>query len=432
MCQQHDGKAGPHSEAADASRSSLSNDETTPEEPFPWDVGVFDAHCHPTDTMALVSSIPGMKVRALTVMSTRSQDQDLVNDLALEQGVESQESIFSEVNTGSKRRVIPSFGWHPWFSYQIFDDTALEPTYDGTVEGKTAHYDKILSPAPSSQDKNFSSRLQDPIALSTFLNETKARLQKYPFALVGEIGLDKAFRIPESWTVVGDDGRDEALTPGGREGRRLSPHRVNIAHQTTILKAQLRLAGELNRAVSVHGVQVHGGVYNAISDCWKGYEKEVISRREQKKIAPHAHDLENDNSSDSGSTPAEGKTGSTSKQNTTGKPFPPRICLHSYSGPVNIMNQYLHKTVPSKVFFSFSTAINFDPQGGDKNTKTEEAIRTCPNDRILVESDLHTAGDNMDAALESICRKVCEIKGWDLKTGLEQLAQNYREFVFDE
>lgn len=430
MCQQHGLVDGEQSGTVSAAGSRQPG-ETLPKEPFPWDAGVFDAHCHPTDTMTLVSSIPDMKARALTVMSTRSQDQDLVHDLALEQGVETLETIFSTGETTSRRRVLPSFGWHPWFSYQIFDDGAPEPTYDGTAAGKIAHYDKILSPAPSSHGDKFSSRLQDPMPLSEFIGETRARLKRHPNALIGEIGLDKAFRIPESWTVVGDDERDESLTPGGREGRRLSPHRVNIAHQTTILKAQLRLAGELNRAVSVHGVQVHGGLYNAISDCWKGHEKEVLSRREQRKIAPHAHDLDDDSSTDHDS-PAETRPGKNRKEGMASKPFPPRICLHSYSGPVNILNQYIHKSVPSKVYFSFSTAINFDPEGGDKNQKTEEAIRTCPDDRILVESDLHTAGDRMDDALESICRKVCELKGWELRKGVEQLARNYREFVIGE
>ncbi|KAH8201258.1 hypothetical protein TruAng_004575 [Truncatella angustata] len=374
--------------------------------------------------MALVPSISRMKARALTVMSTRSQDQDLVFKVTSEQGVESQEVLFS--GEPIDRRIIPAFGWHPWFSYQIFDDTVPNPTYDGTEEGKTIHYDKILSPAPSSKDGSFSVGLQEPQPLSQFINETRSRLELYPQALVGEIGLDKAFRIPESWTSTEGIQQDEDLTPGGREGRRLSPYRVNLEHQTMVLKAQLQLAGELNRAVSVHGVQVHGALYNAISDCWKGHEKEVLSRREQKKIAANA-----ENFSDDEEEIQDDKSKKTS-QDQQGKPYPPRICLHSYSGPVNIMNQYLHKSVPAKVFFSFSVAINFDPEGGDKNQKTEEAIRTCPDNRILVESDLHTAGDRMDNYLEAICRKVCELKGWELRKGVEQLARNYREFAFDE
>lgn len=422
MCQQHisASRAGD----VEASSSNRGDEVAHGGERFPWDVGVFDAHCHPTDTMATVASIPEMKARALTIMSTRSQDQNLVLHVAAEQGVGDRDILFSE--KGTDRRILPSFGWHPWFSYQIFDDTVAGPTYDGTEESRIAHYDKILSPAPSSKDKSFSTRLQDPRPLSEFIQETRSRLEKHPHALVGEIGLDKAFRIPESWGSTDHVTRDEDLTPGGREGRRLSPHRVTIEHQTAVLKAQLRLAGELDRAVSVHGVQVHGGVYNAISDCWKGYEKEVLSRREQRKVAANADAFAED------SDEAPNDTSNKAVTNGASKPFPPRICLHSYSGPVNIMNQYLHKSVPAKVFFSFSEAVNFDPDGGDKNQKTTEAIRTCPDNRILVESDLHMAGERMDKALEVICRKICELKGWELRKGVEQLARNYREFAFDE
>ncbi|KAH9909124.1 hydrolase [Xylariomycetidae sp. FL2044] len=397
-------------------------------EPFPWDVGVFDAHCHPTDTMASIASISRMKARALTVMATRSQDQELVSEVASRQGVQDNHELLSS-DLPVETRVIPSFGWHPWFSYQLYNDLASDVAYDGTAPSKVAHYDRVLGPSPSSKDVSFSSRLPDPRPLSEFLNETRKRLEKYPLALIGEVGLDKAFRLPESWTSDHEAQRDDGLTPGGREGRRLSPHRVQMAHQASVLQAQLRLAGEMGRAVSCHGVQAHGILYETIAECWKGHEKEVLSRREKRRVAEGAEDFsassEDEDASDLASTP--GTAGKPRKSKTPcPKPYPPRLCLHSFSGHVQILKQYTNPAVPTKVFFSFSTAINW----GTGSEKTEEAVRAVPDDRILVESDLHTAGDEMDQSLEDVSRIICHIKGWALREGVERLARNWREFAF--
>lgn len=297
----------------------------------------------------------------------------------------------------------------------MYDDEAYDGVEILSLEQKVQHYQSVLT--PKSDNEDFLQALPDPRPFSHFLKQTKEYLAIYPVALVGEVGLDKSFRIPEAWLPEQKDRRDEGLTPGGREGRRLSPYRVSMDHQKRVLLAQLRLAGEMQRAVSCHGVQAHGIVFETLSETWRGHEKRLISKRERKREASlqkanaSVQEQDNENEEDDMLGP---------------KPFPPRICLHSYSGPPEAIRQYTNPAVPVDVFFSFSTAINF----ANATTKVEEVIRAVPPERILVESDLHIAGDRMDQNLEDIVRKVCGLKEWSLEDGVRQLGTNWKRFVF--
>ncbi|KAK5653877.1 hypothetical protein OQA88_7801 [Cercophora sp. LCS_1] len=377
--------------------------------------------------MASISSINGMKAQALTIMATRAEDQDLVSSLAAQQGITSSDDL-AEAGPGPSRKVIPAFGWHPWFSHVFYDDTAKEPTYDASKSGaeeKTRHYQSVLTHSP---DSDFIASLPTPRPLSGFISETRGRLLANQTALVGEIGLDKAFRLPMGWNQTEASlEREEGLTPGGREGRLLSPHHVVMPHQVQVLKAQLALAGELGRAVSVHGVQAHGVLFDAFSSLWEGHEKEVISRRKQRLVAKGAEDFSSseDEYDDDIGTGSKKQGGTKPYQQ---KPFPPRVCLHSFSGPPQMVRQYLNPAIPSQIYFSFSMVVNLSSDGLE--SKFADVVKTCPDNRILIESDIHTAGDEMDELLERMYREVCRIKQWTLEEGVRRIQKNYIEFIF--
>lgn len=387
------------------------------DEAFPWHLGVFDAHCHPTDTVASLDDIPKMKARALVIMATRYEDQGIVRQFVNRYGVqpETARTLWKQDDNNSETQLVPSFGWHPWFSYLTFDDS--DPSFSTTEKmDAVQHYKSVLSPSPTDE---FVASLPKPRPLSELLHQLRGDLESFPYAIVGEIGIDRSFRLPTHWTLSDKADRDEGRTPGGREGRRLSPYRVQVVHQRKILKAQLHLAGELGRPVSVHGVAAHGILFKTLKETWQGHEIAIISKRERKRRNSAAHAHVNQAVANSVAEKEESKV-------PTSKSYPPRICLHSYSGPLDALRQYLEPSVPATIYFSFSRLVNFS----DRSQKATEVVKAIPNDRILVESDLHSAGNEMDKLLEDIVRLVCRIKGWSLTEGVELLAKNSRNFVF--
>lgn len=285
------------------------------QEPLPWHLGVFDAHCHPTDTVSTIDEIAAMKTRVLTIMATRSQDQSIVADFASRLGISiaSLPMLVSPQFNKTQGHLLPCFGWHPWFSHQVYDDISCEQPQ---AVNKSEHYTKVITPSPNN-DHDFINSLPDPRPLSSLIDQIRNHLQQFPLAMVGEIGLDRSFRIPGLEMVDEEYVRDPALTSGGREGRRLSPYRVNMDHQKMILKAQLHLAGEMHRAISVHGVAAHGIVFESLKETWRGHEKHMPSKRERKrKVGIGAEQESQDSPRERTAIPGEPK------------PFPPVGTLH--------------------------------------------------------------------------------------------------------
>lgn len=367
-------------------------------EAFPWHLGLFDAHCHPTDLMATMKNVTSMRSKGLTIMATRRQDQHLVACFVDE---------LRRLQTWSDPKIIiPAFGWHPWFAHQLIDDLACRTT---ACPSKTDHYKQVIIPAPD--DTEFLDSLPEPLLLSEVLYDVRSRLLRYPDAIIGEVGLDKAFRIPAAQVLDQSSESDPQLTPGSREGRRLSKYRVRPAHQQRILSEQLQLAGELKRPVSVHGVAAHGLLYETIACTWLNHQNGVRSKGASKNWADGRN---------------VSISGPDSSKESDPKSYPPRICLHSYSGHSDTMKQYLKPSVPVKIFFSFSILVNFSSE----STKAVEVIQAVPSDRVLAESDLHAAGGEMDELIEDVVKRICRIKGWTWAFGVQQLAVNWRSFIY--
>jgi Tat protein secretion system quality control protein TatD with DNase activity len=70
--------------------------------------------------------------------------------------------------------------------------------------------------------------------------------------MLGEVGIDRSARIP--FPTNGGDG-DDNVPDGRTNGPKLSPFSTPFTHQLAILEAQLTLAVELRRNVSLHSVK---------------------------------------------------------------------------------------------------------------------------------------------------------------------------------
>jgi Tat protein secretion system quality control protein TatD with DNase activity len=161
-----------------------------------------------------------------------------------------------------------------------------------TAEAKEAHYRNLFLPAGSKDaDKpahvdafeRVLPGLPHPFHLPHLLADLRGNLDEFlsahdaapaarPKPMLGEVGLDRVFRVPFS-------AYRETEPPAPEEGPRLTPFFVPIAHQQAILEAQLTLAIELGVNVSLHSVKAsaqtqdvlarmlreHGARFDAIS-----------------------------------------------------------------------------------------------------------------------------------------------------------------------
>lgn len=116
---------------------------------------------------------------------------------------------------------------------------------DGPPPSKGEHYRAVFHEQLNSNqfEEDFDrmlASLPEPLALEDCLECLRQNLEKFPQAMVGEVGMDRSARVPFDYQ---------------KENRELTKFVVPFDHQLIVLEAQLRVAVELKRNVSFHSVK---------------------------------------------------------------------------------------------------------------------------------------------------------------------------------
>ncbi|KEP55483.1 TatD family hydrolase [Rhizoctonia solani 123E] len=287
---------------------------------------IVDVHCHPTDTSPISDEhIQTVQLGQICAMSTNADDQAKVRELGARMG----------------DRVIMCFGYHPWWSHRISILDKPLPTEN--------HYRALFNPTEKQEEafQSLISSLPPPRPLKDVLEELRQNLQLAPSTMLGEVGIDRAFRV--RFSTNGDT--------------KLSPFTVPQEHQLAVLEAQIAIAVELGKNISLHSVKASGAT------------TELLRNMRNK----HGAAWEKIN-----------------------------IDLHSctLSGETWKSIERAHQNV----YLSLSTAINIRPN----STAVLQLIQSCDPTRLMVESDFPYISDTTQRTWDMLCL-VARERGWRIE-----------------
>lgn len=275
--------------------------------------------------------------------------------------------VAKDCNEKESNKCIPSFGIHPWFSHFL-----MMPEENDIQQ----HYQRILTSKDTLELQDMLKALNQlpTFTFDTWYNNLRQHLLDHPNALVGEVGVDRAAK----------------LLPGGSNkwhGVKPTSVQCSIEHQISIFDIQCKLARELNRGISVHCVQGQGHLFNYLKA-----QSNQFSTRKLKLLKEIPNTL--------------------------------RMCLHSYGGAPGSIKQFL-ELKGFCVYVSFSVGINarMTPP-----LKLQELIRSVPEDRLLIESDLDSP-KLIDDCMVDIIKIVAEARQWSIAKVVEITHQNWIQFI---
>lgn len=254
-------------------------------------------------------------------------------------------------------RLRRGFGIHPWYChlYSV-----------GEVRGKRDHYERVLDWRDQEAFESLLERLPEPVPLEDYI------LQEFDAAkvdVIGEIGLDKLFRLPENGYYV------QSRSPAP-----LSRIKVKMSHQMAVFRRFCRIARDHGKPVSIHDVKCHGVLFEACV--------EELLRHEDVKV-----------------------------------------CLHSYTGsPQTLRDCWLRRFPQERLFLSLSKCINFKTE-----TAGKELVAMLPPECILTETDFPVdiePEDQLQRQLQYTCDQVAttlQLSGLDDSKLL--IYNNFKRFL---
>ena len=206
--------------------------------------------------------------------------------------------------------------------------------------------------------------------------------------MLGEVGLDRSFRIPTTGGHIAPHSMPPVLEDGSERFITYSELKTPIAHQLAVLEAQLDVAVRRRRNASVHCVAAQGALVT------------LLAKMQQKHRAEWSAI---------------------------------NVDLHSYGGSAEVirdLQKRAHRWPGSRltlgghrnVYFSFSTTINA------RLLRLPQLIQACDEDRLLVESDCASAVGSSEA-LWQITGTIARTRGWSAEHAVHVLERNWRRFA---
>lgn len=276
-------------------------------------------------------------------------------------------------------------GLHPWWSHHI---SFADPDSDSSTQSidKKSHYAGLFpgcfdnvelqqsmeeDGGPDLMSALYNSFPEPTLFRDYCANTLQPYLEAFPSAMLGEVGLDRSFRIPVPTTEAKTDREQD------RAAKKFTELKIPVPHQLELLRRQMELAFQLNRNISMHSVQAQGQTVELITKLDKTSQRWKTSRS--------------------------------------------KICLHSYGGSTDTVAM-LSRADRERIYFSFSTTIN------GRLERLGELIRAVPDDRLLIESDYNDIRVS-EKRLWEILGVVCHAKGWEREQGAKQLARNWQRFT---